>query len=113
MLAAVTAINRQINELAPVLNSPTVTNAVKVNSSNADVPVATLVKRYEGVTYLFTVGMRNGETSATFTLAGITGEKSLEVIGENRTLIAKDGTFTDHFDPWEVHLYRLPAEAKR
>jgi hypothetical protein len=113
MLSAVTAINRQIKELAPVLNSPTVTNAVKVNSTNADVPVAAMVKRHNGATYLFAVAMRNGETQATFTLAGITGEKTVEVIGENRTLLVKDGSFTNHFAPWEVHLYRVSASAKR
>lgn len=113
MLSAVTAINRRIKELAPVLNSPTITNAVEVNSTNAAVPVATLVKRHEGATYLFTVAMRNGETSATFKLAGVSGEKTVEVIGENRTLLAKKGNFTDRFGPWEVHLYRLPGASKR
>ena len=38
MLAGVTAINRQIHELAPVLNSPTLTNGVAVKSSAAAVP---------------------------------------------------------------------------
>ncbi len=112
MLAAVTAINRQIKEFAPVLNSPTVPNAVQVNSTDAAVPVAAMVKRYEGATYLFAVGMRNGETSATFKLTGITGEKALHVIGENRTLIAKDGSFADHFAPWDVHLYRVQSTTR-
>ena len=45
MLAAVTAINRQIRELAPVLNSPTVANGVTVHSSAAAAPIAAMVKR--------------------------------------------------------------------
>ena len=40
MLTSVTAINRQITELAPVLNSPTVSDAVQVSSSDPQVPVA-------------------------------------------------------------------------
>src|SRR5688572_8107719 len=42
MLKAITAINRQIHELAPVLNSPTITHALTVTSST---PVASMVKR--------------------------------------------------------------------
>jgi len=112
MLSAVAAINRQIKQLTPVLNSPTLPDVVKVNSTNAAVPVATMVKRHEGATYLFAVAMRNAETKATFTLERIAGKKTLEVIGENRTLVAKDGNFTDHFGPWDVHLYRLATASK-
>ncbi|MCL4790181.1 MAG: hypothetical protein KJ070_25940, partial [Verrucomicrobia bacterium] len=39
MLSAVTALNQQIRALAPVLNSPTLANAVNVNSANEAVPV--------------------------------------------------------------------------
>ncbi|MCW5554821.1 MAG: hypothetical protein KIS67_21995 [Verrucomicrobiae bacterium] len=113
MLSAVTAINRQIKELAPVLNSPTVPNAVRVNSTNAAVPVADMVKRYEGATYLFAVGMRHGETSATFKLDGISAEAIVEVLGEDRTLLAKDGSFTDRFAPWDVHLYSVGSWISR
>ena len=45
MLAAVTALNRQIAELAPVLNSPSITNAATAQTDNAAVPVALMVKR--------------------------------------------------------------------
>ena len=38
MLAAVTAINRQVQELAPVLNSPTVADAATVTSSASTYP---------------------------------------------------------------------------
>lgn len=107
MLSAITAINRQIHELALVLNHPTVTNVVKVTSSNPDVPIATQVKQPEGATYLFAVGMRSGQTEATFQLNEISGATTVEVIGENRNLPVKNGRFTDHFNPWNVHLYRL------
>jgi hypothetical protein len=40
MTAAVGAINKQIHELAPVLNTPTVPEGVTVTSSAAAVPVA-------------------------------------------------------------------------
>jgi hypothetical protein len=113
MLDAVTALNRQITELAPVLNSPTISDAVTVESTNAAVTVATMVKRHEGATYVFAAAMREGETTATFTLRGIAGSPTAEVLGEQRTLVAKKGSFTDHFAPWEVHLYRVRAGTRR
>jgi hypothetical protein len=111
MLAAVSALNRQITELAPVLNCPTAPEAVTVESENPDVPVDAMVKQYGGSAYLFAVGMRDGATMTTFTLKGIEDGKTVEVIGEGRSLAIKAGSFNDTFGPWDVHLYRLKSEA--
>ncbi|NSW56939.1 MAG: hypothetical protein HPY44_13090 [Armatimonadetes bacterium] len=108
MLAAVTAINQQIRELAPVLNSPTVTDVVSVESATPDVPVDAMVKQHEGATYVFAVGMRNAATTARFRV-GDTG-KVAQVIGESRTIEVVDGAFEDSFAPYAVHLYRLTAD---
>jgi hypothetical protein len=107
MLSAVTEINQQIIHLAPVLNSPPVKNAVSVSSTNESVPVSVMTRRYEAATYLFAVGMRSGETTAIFTVPGRTGVNTVEVLGENRTILSKDGVFKDRFEPWDVHLYRI------
>jgi len=109
MLAAVSALNRQITELAPVLNSPTIRDAATVQSKNAEVPVALMVKQHENSTYLFAVGMRDGVTMATFTIRETRGGM-VEVLDENRVIAIKNGSFSDHFDPWGVHLYRLPGK---
>ena len=106
MLSAVTAINRQITELAPVLNSPTIEDAASVSSSNKPIPVAMMVKKHDGATYLFAAGMRNDKTTATFTLKNAQGVKNVEVIGENRTIAINDGVFKDDFKAWDVHLYK-------
>ncbi|MBW8039027.1 MAG: hypothetical protein FVQ85_03410 [Planctomycetes bacterium] len=107
MLTAVTEINRQIIGLAPVLNSPAVKDGVKVSFDNKEVPVTFMIKKYKGATYLFAVAMRNGSTTATFSLGGPMGEKNVEVLGENRTIPSKNGVFKDRFKPWDVHLYRI------
>ena len=107
MLEAVTALNRQITELAPALNSPTLEDAAVADPANATVPIANMAKRHEGATYLFTVAMRDRATKATFTMKGVKGEKTVEVLGESRTLTAKDGVFVDEFGAWDVHLYRV------
>jgi len=107
MLAAVTAINRQIRELAPVLNSPTITNAVTIRSSAASTPVAAMVKRLGGATYLFAVCMRGRPSQASFNLATPADNLTAEVLGESRSIPIKDGAFADEFKPYEVHLYRI------
>ena len=107
MLAAVTAINSQVRELAPALNSPTVKDALKVESSNQNVPVATMVKKHGGATYVFAVAMKPGATEAAFTLEGLPAGAQVEVLGENRKIEPADGKFQDSFRNWDVHLYRI------
>jgi ferric-dicitrate binding protein FerR (iron transport regulator) len=104
MLAAVTDINRQITSLAPVLNSPTVSDGATAISSNTAVPIDVMVKKHSGATYIFAVAMRDGATTATFTVSA--GDK-VEVLGENRSLVVSGGKFTDGFESYGVHLYNL------
>jgi len=106
MLEAVTVLNRQITDLAPVLRSPSLPSAVTVKCDNAAIPVATMVKAVGGATYLFAAAMREGTTGATFTLPeNAAGE--VEVLGESRTIEARNQEFTDRFGTWDVHLYRV------
>ena len=106
-LAAVTVINKQIHELAPALNSPTLAGEAKVESSNPDMPVAAMVKKHGGATYVFAVAMKPGETEAAFTVAGLPAGAQVEALGEDRRIAAADGKFKDHFGDWDVHLYRI------
>jgi hypothetical protein len=107
MLRAVTASNRQISGLAPVLNGPTIRDRVTVRSENPAVPIAVMVKRHGEATYLFAVALRGGSTSATFSFTGTGDWTRGEVLDEDRVLPAEGGVFKDRFAPWEVHLYRL------
>ncbi|MDQ2732134.1 MAG: hypothetical protein M3Y56_10780 [Armatimonadota bacterium] len=106
MLPAVTALNAQIHELAPALNSPTLTGATATPAS-ADVPVDVMLKRIKSVTYLFTVGMRNHPAHAAFQVPGLSRTATAEVIGEARSLPVHNGKFEDSFEPYGVHLYRI------
>jgi hypothetical protein len=110
MTAAVGAINKQIHELAPVLNTTTVLGGVTVASSDPAVPVEAVAKRRDGVTYVFAVAMRDGTTTATFTVAGMTGRAKVEVLGEDRAVELNDGVFKDEFGAWTVHLYRIKGD---
>jgi len=110
MLEAVTRINTQIHELAPVLNSPTLSGAVSVRTDPANVPVAIMAKRWGGAIYLFTVAMRDRPVTAAFQLADPGCGGSIEVLGENRTLKLADSRFSDSFRGYEVHLYRISLD---
>jgi hypothetical protein len=117
MAKAVGAINRQIHELAPAINSPSVPDAVKVEALPAEVsqervkmlpggPIAFAVKRQGGATYLFAVRMEANPAKVTFQLSGVTGKAVAEVLGEDRRIEVKEGRFSDEFGPYAVHLYR-------
>ena len=107
MLAGITAVNRQITKLAPVLNSITIEGQATVSSANENVPIAIMLKKYKGATYLFAVAMRDGKTDAIFVVNGLDGERKVKVLGENRKLVSKNGVFKDSFNSWDVHLYRI------
>jgi hypothetical protein len=107
MTKAVTLLNAQIRDLAPVINSPDVSDAATVASSSADSPVAIMVKKHAGATYVFAVAMRGGKTTATFTVKGLAGTAKAEVLGEARGVAVKDGKFTDDFDNYAAHLYKI------
>ena len=77
--------------------------------------IVTAVEGWTSVTHTqkATPGSRyQGVESATledvqFTVSGLTGESSVTVVDESRTLTATDGVFTDDFDKNAVHIYRI------
>ena len=104
---AMTNINRQLTALAPVLNSPTISNGVTTQSSAPDIPVDTLLKRQPGVSFLFATEMRVGKTTASFTLRDFPAHASAEVLGEERSISVTNGAFQDEFSSYGVHLYKI------
>ncbi|RYZ08416.1 MAG: hypothetical protein EOO73_08175 [Myxococcales bacterium] len=103
--AALARLNREITELAPVLN--TVSYGLEPRSANPAVPVRAVLKRAGAVRYVFAAGLANASTTATFAVAGLVGGARVEVIGEGREVTAGDGAFEDEFAAYDVHLYRL------
>jgi hypothetical protein len=108
MKTAVGAVNQQIHDLAPVLNTPPIINAGTVTSSDANVPVDMLIKRLGQATYLFAVAMRGSPAKATFSgLTNLAAGAAVEVIGEKRTIALSGNSFQDDFAAWGVHLYKM------
>lgn len=100
----VTAVDAQIAQLAPVLNSPFLDGLVSASGT-----VDTMAKVYGGSTYIFAGSAQQGAQTVSITSrcgAGTTAE----VLGENRSLPVSNGVFTDTFaDGNAVHIYRVDA----
>ncbi len=96
--------NELIKALASVLNGPSLSGTVTVQSS---VPVATMAKRYENTLYLFAVAMTNLASKTRFVLKGLNGTEAL-VVGERRNVAITRGVFEDAFAGYAVHIYEIP-----
>jgi hypothetical protein len=107
MAAAVGKLNRQITELAPVLNSPSVKDGAAVETSNKGAPIDILVKKHEGATYVFSASMRDADAKGTFRVKGLPAKVTAEALGENRKIDVMNGAFSDEFKGCEVHLYKI------
>lgn len=114
--AAMSAEVKKNNELilahSPILNTQTVSNAVTMKTSNKGLSsyLKSMVKRYQGFTYIYSVIENGNSTTGTFTLRGFTGASTIEVVGENRTITATNGVFTDTFSNWDVHIYKVATQ---
>jgi len=107
MMEAVTTINNQIHGLAAVINRPSISGKVEVNSSNPTTPVCAMVKYYKGYMYIFSAAMHNETTSVAFDVADIESSVEVEVLGEGRTIPAMGGLFFDEFSANDVHIYKV------
>jgi hypothetical protein len=100
--AVVKAVNAQIKELAPVLNSPTAPNYC---TTTPDVRV--MSKYLDGKYTLFAGAKESVGSTATFTLAGVTSGTAT-VYGESRTIPIVGGKFSDAFaDGNAIHIYHI------
>jgi hypothetical protein len=106
MKTAVQAIDAQITSLAAVINVGTPVGDTVTSSAGTAVPVDTMTKSYGGSTYIFAAAMRGAATTATYKPAGITSG-TVTVLGENRTLTLTNGSFTDTFAGYDVHIYKI------
>ncbi|RIL08824.1 MAG: hypothetical protein DCC75_07945 [Proteobacteria bacterium] len=108
IVSGVTAINSEISSLAPVLNSPNVTQGTQASAGQT---IATMRKSYGGDVYLFTVSLGSAPTNATFSLSNLPPNPVAEGIGEGRNITINSGQFQDSFAAYGVHLYRIRTSA--
>ena len=109
MSQAIKEINKQILELAPILNSPTLyrKDAVSVENETLISPIALMVKMYNGTVYIFAVNVQEKPVKLKLTMEGMPEGYVVEVYGEDRIIIPKSSTFEDYFDGLDVHIYKV------
>ena len=107
-------VNREVQQLAPSILSPTVEAktceySVAVGLGRTEHPIHCLLKPHpEGGYVLLTVNLEDTVETARFTFR--TKLAALEKLFENQpapALIADGKAFEDRFEPFEVHVYRL------
>ena len=105
----VKANDAEITSLAPWLNAPN-QSGVTVTSTGG-IPVTTMLKTYNGHTYLFaqadgtSSNVNSGATTATITVPVSSGTAA--VYDESRSVSDAGGTITDSFSAYQVHIYEL------
>lgn len=106
--AAIKAVNERLTRLAPAILAAPAGVAVRMTMAG-DLPCHLKATKHQGAVYVFAqnIDMKRRTGKATFTVAGLKAATAIEVIDENRTLTAGDGTFTDEFGPLAEHVYRL------
>jgi hypothetical protein len=72
--------------------------------ASADGVVRAGARRLDGALYVFAVNPTFGPTTATISAPGL-GGRTLQVLGEGRTVAPKGDAFSDSFAPLAVHLY--------
>lgn len=104
MAPAVTELNDQIADLAPVLNAPFADGFVR-----ADGPVAVMAKRGpDGAWYVFAAADAEGGDGGGEVTFRVAAGATVEVLGEGRRLTVSGGQFVDDFsDADAVHVYRV------
>jgi len=104
VVAELSKTNSLINSLAIVLNSPDVKETIAVASTS---PIATMMKKHENRLYVFAVAMKNAASKPQFTIEGL-GDVQAHVIGEDRSIVIRQGLFGDDFEGYGVHIYEIP-----
>jgi hypothetical protein len=102
---AIRELNEEVLTLASVINSPEPSDTVTASGLEVDLGI----RRTDKTLYVFAVerGGKDGSAKISFsdTVSG-----TIEALGEDRMLSCRNGTFTDDFEPWEVHLYKITQQ---
>jgi hypothetical protein len=104
MSAGLKSINAEVTSLASVLNSENTKDYATVQSANGEVPIDMMTKKLGKENWIFAIAMKSGDTKASFK---VKSGKSIEVLGENRSIKINKGQFSDDFSSYGVHLYKI------
>ncbi len=98
-----TDIAQTLQTLAPVINSSERDDVLVRMITQGRIDVISRI--HDNKLYFFTVNMMNKEVDAEFIFPAQYSGSEFTVINEDRTIEISQGVFTEHFGPFEVHLY--------
>lgn len=114
LLEGVTSINRQVIELAPVLNSPDITDAIVFASPQPENPIQVLVKRYQGSLYLLASNESPKPAAATLQVTvPLADGAQLKPIADGSPIELRDAKFKLELPGYGIGLYRLDESSPR
>jgi hypothetical protein len=74
------------------------------SASDNDPQVVISARTWAGAVYVIAVNTGERATDATINVPSLRG-RTLTVLAESRRIDSNGGSFTDHFDPLDVHIY--------
>jgi len=102
-------VTREVADLGGALASRTPDLSIEVDyhemGHSVDAGVQTLAKEHADKLYLFTCNADKNACKAT--VSGLGGWTTCRVAGEDRALAVEDGSITDTWRRFDVHLYEL------
>jgi hypothetical protein len=98
---------REINAASPI--APALVNPGSTRTLASDDPTVQVIsRRGRRETDLWVIAARSGQGSHKVTISGLpSSATSGTVYTEGRSVSAADGSFTDTFERWDVHVYRF------
>lgn len=108
LLPAVTALNREVTDLAPVILGEEIKEGASVASSGKDDVFRVMCRRHGGADYIFVASWNPRLVTATVTLKSApAGESAVEVVGESRSVRLDGVLLQDDFPAYSTHIYRF------
>jgi hypothetical protein len=103
---------REINASSPLAS--VLVNPASTHRPTSSDPTTQVISRHaRGSNALWVIAARYGAGTADVTISGLPPAISNgEVYTEGRSVSVKDGSFTDSFDRWAVHVYRFSPTAR-
>lgn len=112
MQAELKRLNGQIARLTPAICAAPTNRQISMTMADG-LPCHFMSNEQGGALYVFAqnTDMSYRAGSGTLTVEGLKAGTTVEVVDENRTIVAAEGQFTDSFGPMAEHIYRavLPA----
>lgn len=102
LFAEVLKLAKELKSLEPVLTAPAVKQKFSVSTTGKKLKC--ILKSYNGIKYLFAVNPYPEKIKAKFSVPGL---KSVETLFENTKPKAKQTTFTQDFNQYDVHIYKI------